>query len=160
MGVYTLLYSLPCRSPSPGLPWAAGEPQIRAESLGVAGIEDTVRSVTLRTATCGRRQRWGGLRNSRGTVQPWPWGSGGPRSQQNPAVSGDLGLTGVQNVIRSVTLHNMPQRTVILSCFLPPTLSSVIMGSAGHKSMLLLLKFHRGLGGAVCMCVCARACAC
>lgn len=43
--------TLSCRAPSPGLPWAAGEPQIRAESLGVAGIEDTVRSVTLRTAT-------------------------------------------------------------------------------------------------------------
>lgn len=43
--------TLSCRPPSPGLPWAAGEPQSRAESSGVAGTEDTVFSVTLSTAT-------------------------------------------------------------------------------------------------------------
>lgn len=109
MGGCTLLCLLPCRSPSPGLPWVAGDPQSRAESSGGAGIEDTVCSVTLSTATCGGRQRWAGAGNSLGIVQPWPWGSGGPRSRQ----SGDLGLKGAQNVITSVTIDHMHRETVI-----------------------------------------------
>lgn len=56
-GVCSLLTHSPWRPPSPGLPWAAGEPQSGARSSGTDGVGGTARSVTVNTAICGGKRR-------------------------------------------------------------------------------------------------------
>lgn len=88
-GVCSPLTNSPRRPPSPGLPWAAGEPQTGAGSSGAAGVGGTARWVTVSTATCGgRRREMGGSQGlTRDCAYQWTpvLGAGGPGSQQSPA---------------------------------------------------------------------------
>lgn len=49
--MFSLAPGRPRRPPSPGLPWAAGEPQSGAGSSGAAGVMGTAHSETVSTAT-------------------------------------------------------------------------------------------------------------
>lgn len=81
---FTLTHS-PWRPPSPGLPWAAGEPQSGAGSSGAAGVGGTACSMTVSTATCGGRGRgmgWvPGSHQGQASQRATVLGAGGPSGQ-------------------------------------------------------------------------------
>ena len=101
-GACSPLTHSPRRPPSPGLPWTAGEPQSGAGSSGAGGVGGTARSMTVSTATCGGRGRWGGyqrLTRDR-PARPVEAGLGGQvASRTQPGL--ETRLTEAQNFIRS-----------------------------------------------------------
>lgn len=101
-GACSPLTHSPRRPPSPGLPWTAGEPQSGSGSSGAAGVGGTARSVTVSTATCGGRGRWGGYQHLTRDrpARPVEAGLGGQAaSRTQPGL--ETRLTGAQNFIRS-----------------------------------------------------------
>lgn len=137
----------PRRPPSPGLPWTAGEPQSGAGSSGAAGVGGAARSVTVSTATCGGRGRWGGTSVSPGTGQLAPWRRGWEaRRPAEPSLDWRPGSQGPRTSSEVSVVHHIHCRKVITGYHSHPRwllrLSPCLLGCAVFSCVYLHVSMY------------------